>query len=119
MIADGIKCRDGYKNQDFILHCSVVSWLGDIPALAKLMCTTGHNSYQGYRYCNIHGVWENHVYFSTKPSKSKKSTTYDPNNLPKRTHQDYLSKIQKLKMVKSKKDREKIETATGMHSEIN
>ncbi|CAG8671817.1 10006_t:CDS:2 [Gigaspora rosea] len=29
-------------------NCSVVSWSGDTPALAKLMCTTGYNSYQGY-----------------------------------------------------------------------
>ncbi|GES76293.1 transposase domain-containing protein [Rhizophagus clarus] len=67
----GIRCHDGYTNQDFILHCSVVSWSGDTPALAKLMCTTGHNSYQGCQYCDLRGIWENHVYFPIKPPKAK------------------------------------------------
>ncbi|CAG8560944.1 87_t:CDS:2 [Cetraspora pellucida] len=85
--------QNGSKNEDFILHCSVVSWLEETPALAKLMCTTGHNSYQGCRYCNICGIWENHVYFPTRPLKNKQGVVYDPSNLPKRTHQDYLNKI--------------------------
>lgn len=120
MIIGGIKCYDGNTNQDFILHCSIVSWSGDTPGLAKLMYTTGHNSYQGCRYCNIRGIWENHIYFPTKPPKNKrKSTYYNPKNLPKRTHQDYLIKIQKWKMAKSNKDRATIETSTGIIFKIN
>ncbi|GES88052.1 transposase domain-containing protein [Rhizophagus clarus] len=90
----GIRCHDGYTNQDFILHCSVVSWSGDTPALAKLMCTTGHNSYQG-----------------------KTGVAYNPNNLPKRTHQDYLNKIIKWKSAKNNRDKERIETATGVNGQ--
>ncbi|GES72716.1 transposase domain-containing protein [Rhizophagus clarus] len=111
----GIRCHDGYTNQDFILHCSVVSWSGDMPALAKLMCTTGHNSYQGCRYCDLRGIWENHVYFPIKPPKGKTGVAYNPNNLPKRTHQDYLNKIIKWKSAKNNRDKERIETATGMY----
>jgi hypothetical protein len=115
LIVGGIKCYDGNKNQDFILHCSIISWSGDTPALAKLMHTTGHNSYQGCQYCNIYGIWENHVYFPTKPPKSnRKAVYYDPNNLPKRTHQDYLAKIQKWKMAGNNKNKMKTETATGI-----
>jgi len=47
LIVEGIKCYDGAQQEDFILRCSVVSWSGDMPALSKLMCTTGHNSYEG------------------------------------------------------------------------
>jgi hypothetical protein len=101
------------------LHCSVISWSGDTPALAKLMCTTGHNSYQGCRYCNLRGIWENHVYFPTNPPKDKERIIYNPNNLPKRTHQDYLRKIQKWKTAENNRDRERIATATGMYSKIN
>ncbi|CAG8848908.1 1737_t:CDS:1, partial [Gigaspora margarita] len=43
----GIKYQNGYKDQDFILYCLVISWSENIPTLAKLMCTIGHNSYQG------------------------------------------------------------------------
>ncbi|GES80966.1 transposase domain-containing protein [Rhizophagus clarus] len=111
----GIRCHDGYTNQDFILHYSVVSWSGDTPALAKLMCTTGHNSYQGCRYCDLRGIWENHVYFPIKPPKGKTGVAYNPNNLPKRTHQDYLNKIIKWKSAKNNRDKERIETATGMY----
>ncbi|RIB11189.1 hypothetical protein C2G38_1978657, partial [Gigaspora rosea] len=101
----------------FILRCSVVSWSGDTPALAKLMCTTGHNSYQGCRYCNLSGIWENHVYFPTKPPKNKQGTIYNPNNLPRRIHQDYLKKIQKWKTAKNDRDKKRIETTMGINGQ--
>lgn len=81
------------------------------------MCTTGHNSYQGCQYCDLRGIWENHVYFPMKPPKGKTGVTYNPNNLLKRTHQDYLKKILKWKSAENNKDRERIETTTRMYCE--
>ncbi|CAG8792974.1 26331_t:CDS:2, partial [Gigaspora rosea] len=56
----------------FILRAHILSWLGDIPALTKVMCTTGHNSYKACRFCSIRGICckENqHIYFPLKPPK--------------------------------------------------
>ncbi|KAF0333002.1 transposase domain-containing protein [Gigaspora margarita] len=87
----GVECCDGLRNQEiFILHAFVVSWLGDTPALTKLMCTTGHNSYQGCRYCELQDTYFNHIYYPTTPPKKKNGTTYDPAKLPQKTHYKYL-----------------------------
>ena len=50
-------CYDGLKNEDFILHCTIVLWSGDILALAKLMCTCEYNAYQNCQYCNLCGIY--------------------------------------------------------------
>jgi len=66
---------------------------GDLPALAKVMCTTGHNSYKGCRFCSIRGMYcqgNRHVYFPLKPPAGMSGSQYDPKNLPLRTHEDYL-----------------------------
>ncbi|CAG8787807.1 16657_t:CDS:2, partial [Gigaspora margarita] len=69
-LQEGIQCIDGATEETFILRAYILSWSGDILALAKIMCTTGHNSYKACRFCSIHGVCCNknqHVYFSLKP----------------------------------------------------
>ena len=66
---------------------------GDLLALAKVMCTTGHNSYKGCRFCSIRGMYcqgNRHVYFPLKPPAGMSGSQYDPKNLPLRTHEDYL-----------------------------
>ncbi|CAG8558042.1 5689_t:CDS:2, partial [Racocetra persica] len=118
-LSNGIKCYDGYTNQDFILHCSVVSWSGDMPALAKLMCTTGTilTKVVG-QYCNICGIWKNHVYFPTRPPNNKRKSIYDPNNLSKRTHHDYLKKIQRWKAAEKNRNRKKTEITTEFYGRV-
>lgn len=88
---EGVKCYDGSRKEDFILRCFVVFWSGDIPALSKLMCTTGHNSYKGCRYCNLHGVYYNYVYYPIIPPKNSKLTKYNTKNLPKKSYQLFIN----------------------------
>ncbi|GBC00575.1 hypothetical protein RclHR1_00390029 [Rhizophagus clarus] len=111
---EGIECYDGFKEETFTLRCSVVSWSGDTPALAKLMYTIGHNSYKGCRYCEIHGVYHNHVYFPTTPPKKSKGIKYIPANLPKKTHITYLQKIRHLSTAQNSTQRKKLESETGI-----
>ncbi|GES90549.1 transposase domain-containing protein [Rhizophagus clarus] len=111
---EGIECYDGFKEETFTLRCSVVSWSGDTPALAKLMYTIGHNSYKGCRYCEIHGVYHNHVYFPTTPPKKSKGIKYIPVNLPKKTHITYLQKIRHLSIAQNSTQKKKLESETGI-----
>ncbi|CAG8642442.1 45451_t:CDS:10, partial [Gigaspora margarita] len=95
-LQEGIQCVDGIIGKTFTLRAHVLSWSGDIPALAKVMYTTGYNSYKACRFCNIHGVCckENrHIYFPLKPPRNILGCQYDPKNLPLRTHKDYLVDI--------------------------
>ena len=47
------------------------------------------------RYCDLQGVYHNHVYYPTTPPSDASNTSeiYDPSNLPKRTHNDYVTRI--------------------------
>src|ERR1043166_10199765 len=113
LIVEGIKCYDGAQQEDFILRCSVVSWSGDIPALAKLMCTTGHNSYEGCRYCKLRGTYHGHVYFPTTPPKDNNTiNNYNSKNLPKKNHTSYLQNISILDSTTNNSQRKDLETET-------
>lgn len=61
------------------------------------MCLTGHNSYKGCRYCNIKGLYVNHIYYPSTPPMGYNSTCYDANNLPLRSHDEFEKIIQDLK----------------------
>jgi hypothetical protein len=73
-----------------------LSWSGDTPGLTKLMGLTGHNSYKGCRYCNIKGVYSNHIYYPT--------TNYDVNDLPLRFHDEYKKNILDIEHATTQKE---------------
>jgi hypothetical protein len=79
------------------------------------MCLTGHNSYKGCRYCDIHGIYMNHVYFPTMPPMGKEDNykTYDPNNLPIRYHEQFERRIAQLVRASSDKERYELEGEFG------
>ncbi|CAG8842614.1 12054_t:CDS:1, partial [Racocetra persica] len=95
-LEEGVECPSIKYNGTFVLHRCVLSWSGDIPALTKLMGLTGYNSYKGCRYCNIKDIYSSHVYYPTKPPRDQEGETYDPENLPLRSHKKYKSQIQKI-----------------------
>ncbi|RIB24933.1 hypothetical protein C2G38_1957178, partial [Gigaspora rosea] len=100
----------------FTLHGHILSWSGDIPALSKIMCVSGHNAYYGCRFCYLRGVYSEtarHIYFPLSLPKGYSGTTYNPNNLPMCSHINYL---QDIKMLESKHGAERriIERDTGI-----
>jgi hypothetical protein len=99
-LQEGVQCFDSLTERTFVLHAHILSWSGDIPALAKIMCTTGHNSYKACRFCLICGTYcqENrHVYFPLKPPAGMPGNQYDPKNLPLRTHEGYIDDVNVIK----------------------
>ena len=95
---EGVECWDAYSGQQFTLHAYILSWSGDIPALTKLMCLMGHNSYMGCRFCYIRGRYaRHHVYFPLEPTTDSEGIYYDPGALPLRTHSSYTNDINRMK----------------------
>lgn len=97
---DGIPCVDGTTGSTFTLRAHILSWSGDIPALTKVMCTTGHNSYKACRFCFIQGIYSEtnrHIYFPLKPPTGMSGISYDPKSLPLRTHRDYVRGVAAVK----------------------
>ena len=66
------------------------------------MCLTGHNSYQGCRYCDIRGVWANHIYYpTTLPNNFETTITYDIFVLPNRTDEEWQQRLEKIHKAKA------------------
>jgi hypothetical protein len=86
----------------------VVSWSGDTPGLTKLMGITGHNSYQGCRYCNLRGIFINHIYYPTTPPKGFNSKRYDATNLPNRTHKEWQERLKLIRKAKTGTERNQL-----------
>ena len=104
-----------------MLRGHVVSWSDDTPGVTKLMCLTGHNSYKGCRFCNIRGIYANHIYFPTLPPMEKEDQyeTYDPNNLPLRTHEQFKDQIFRLKMASSEREKAELVSEFGVFRFVN
>ena len=81
-----------------------MSWSGDTPGLTKLMGLTGHNSYKGCRYCNIKGLYLNHIYYPTTSPIGLDLRSYDADNLPLRSHNEYKENIQNLECATTQKE---------------
>lgn len=99
-LARGIPAFDSADRSPFVLHAYLLACFGDMPAVAKLMCTKGHNGKFPCRACNICGIRAgtrpsngktNYVplsrTFATEPDTPQR---YDPLNLPLRTHSEYI-----------------------------
>ncbi|GBB99234.1 hypothetical protein RclHR1_03460003 [Rhizophagus clarus] len=99
ILQEGVSIYDAVLKESFILQCHVVMWTGDMPAISKLMCMTGHNAYLGYRFCYLKGVYSEksrHVYFPCSMPRTSNITDFDPKELSKRTKNNFLNDISKI-----------------------
>ena len=90
---------DSLLKETFVLHCYVITWIGDIPAITKIMHLTGHNSYMGCRFCYIKGIYcqqSKHIYYPCSMPKDFNIQNFDPLNLPKRTPRTFERDILKV-----------------------
>ncbi len=74
-------------------------WTGDMPAVAKLMCMSGHNSYLGCRFCYLKGVYSEtsrHVYYSCSMPRSSDISDFNSEDLPNRTEHDFFNDIGRI-----------------------
>jgi hypothetical protein len=95
----------------------VLSWSGDTPGISKIALLTGHNSYMACRYCDLRGIYNNHIYYPTTPPSDANNTneTYDPSNLPKRMHSDYVTRIGQIVTIEPSRTRELLASNLGKY----
>lgn len=65
------------------------------------------------RYCDLRGIYKNHVYYPTTPPSDEIITSYDPSNLPKRNHSDYKERIEQIMKVPPSKKRDLLASDLG------
>ena len=68
------------------------------------------------RYCDLWGIYNNHIYYPTTPPSDANNTneTYDPSNLPRRMHSDYVTRIGQIVSTKpSSRTRELLASNLG------
>lgn len=76
------------------------------------MYTTGHNSYKACRFCSIRGIYcqgNRHVYFPLKPPMNMSGCQYNSENLPLRTHEDYIRDVTVVKNASGSSRKRKIQ----------
>jgi hypothetical protein len=83
---------DGLLKENFLLRSHIIMWTGDIPAITKIMCLSGHNSYVACRFCYLRGVYcssRKHIYYPCNMPRLYENLSIDPSNLNKRTEESY------------------------------
>lgn len=119
-LAAGVQAYDRMKQ--FILRAYLVLSTGDMPAVAMLMHMLGPTSISGCRMCSIHGI--------SNPAKAKSTAhypalnlskfrrprinSYHANNLPLRTHAEFLEQAQQAKSALTKSERAQLATKFGI-----
>ncbi|GES98992.1 transposase domain-containing protein [Rhizophagus clarus] len=93
LLEGGIDCYDGFTNEKFSLKATVLSWSGDTP-----------------------GIYNNHIYYPTTPPSDANNTneTYDPSNLPRRMHSDYITRIGQIVTIEPSRTRELLASNLGV-----
>jgi hypothetical protein len=65
------------------------------------------------RYCDLRGIYSNHIYYPTTLPSDEINETYDPSNLPKRTHKDYKTRIEQIMTMLPSGARDKLASNLG------
>ena len=92
-------------------------WTGDMPAISKLMCMSGHNAYRGCRFCHLKGVYSEksrHVYFPCSMPKSSDILDFNPEDLPIHSEHDFFSDVDKIMNETNKTRRKSCVRETGI-----
>ena len=86
-LAEGIEnVYDACARETFTMRSHLVLATTDLPAIAKTMGISGHNSYSHCRFCTIQGIHSSHhIYCPLRTPENWPETTafdQDPHNLP-------------------------------------
>ena len=107
LIIGDVLCYDAFMQCEFTLYAYIIAWTGNIPALSKVMNITGHNSYSGYRFCDIWEIYSQkyrHVYFPTNLKE----------RYIKKNHSIWLTHINKIETATTIKEKETLIKQYGM-----
>ncbi len=117
LITEGVSIYDALLKETFILRCHVVMWTGDMPAISKLMCMSGHNAYLGCRFCYLRGMYSEksrHVYHPCSMPRNSNISDINPEDLPNRTEYNFLNNVSRIINETNKTRRKSIVKETGI-----
>jgi Transposase family tnp2 len=83
---------DAFTKTQFTLRAHLVLVSGDLPAIAKVMGISGHNSYHYCRFCTLQGVHHGHIYCPLRAPDGyapEHAFNHDPANLTLRNNPTY------------------------------
>lgn len=101
-LAIGVQTFDSLTQQIFDLHAYNLFGHGDIIAVEKMLNIKGHNSLSPCRSCQMKGVRNivrDKIYYiplSSPCDEHEQPSTWDPHNLPLRTHEHFLEVVEKI-----------------------
>ncbi|QRV91965.1 Transposase family Tnp2 protein [Ceratobasidium sp. AG-Ba] len=100
-LAAGVPAWDSINKRPFCLRAYLIACFGDMPAVAKLMCMKGPGGKQPCRACNILGTQHPNgkYYAALNRPFADNPEPYDPLNLPRRTHCEYLEQATQVRMA--------------------
>ncbi|KAG8961311.1 hypothetical protein FRC05_006248 [Tulasnella sp. 425] len=116
-LAKGITAFDAVKEESFTLHAYILLAFGDIPAVAKLMQMKGHNGRRPCRMCMITGIRippPSKITTLYTPLWRPNGESYDPLNLPLRTHSQFMSHASFVVSSANDAEEKRRATATGI-----
>jgi hypothetical protein len=120
-LALGVLTFNALTRKHFHLHAYKLFDLGDIIAIEKIMGLTGHNGFCPCRSCEITGVRDvtnrkttYYVPLTAPMTKGKPHKTWDPRNLPMRSHESFFEVAKRISAAKSKAQVKRIAKETGI-----
>lgn len=122
-LARGVPAYDAAAGHPITLHAYLLACFGDMPAVAKLMCMKGPNGKHPCRACDIEAVHPEEgdttnytplkrTFVSGAPGPS----SYDPLNLPLRSHIDFLEQALYVESAENDAVEERRSRETGINS---
>jgi hypothetical protein len=113
----GIPAFDARYNRMFMLHAYLVLCFADMPALAKLLRLKGHNAISPCRACRIKGIRNTESGGKTHytPLHRPDGKSYDPLDLPLRTHDEFLRQAIQVAMAPSDAEEDRRARLFGIH----
>ncbi|KAJ7727431.1 hypothetical protein DFH07DRAFT_683911, partial [Mycena maculata] len=111
-LAIGVPTYNCITNEVFNFHAYNIFGMGDMIAIEKMLNVKGHNGFCPCRSCKIKGVRNvsggDTIYYIplTHPHiPGERPRSWNPRNLPLRTHSDWPDLVIELKDLRLKKDR--------------
>jgi hypothetical protein len=116
-LSRGVAAFDALHHRVFTLRAFLIRVFGDMPAMAKLMRMKGPNAVYPCRACKIRGVRDAEGGGRTNyvPLHRDEGDSYDPLDLPRRTHDKFIQEAVHVDMASTDAEAERRSKATGIN----
>ena len=102
-LANGIPTYDSVDQQQFMLRAYLLYKLGDMQAINHILGIRGHNAFAPCRSCHIKGCrnatggdTNYYVPLNAPRTPGQENRFWDPENLPMRSHNDYVYSLKQM-----------------------